>query len=257
MFFKDFQSAIKNYGTAFGLFTKLGLWKYTILPACIGLLVGGGIIALAYYLSDNIGAYISDFWPFDFWVETIRSIANFIGGVLIAAVGIVLYKHIVMALAAPFMTPISEKIEMHLTGRELDVTDTAQEYIGALLRALRINLRNIIFELLITAGLLILSLLPVIGIFSTLFIFFVGAFYAGFGNMDYTLERHAPYKQSIAFVNKHRGVAVGNGTIFTLLLMIPIFGICLALPFSAAAATINTIEKIEEFKKKKQQKEEV
>lgn len=222
-----------------------------MLPALLGLLIGAGIIALAYYLSDNIGAYIADLWPFGFWEETIRSISNVIGGFLVAVLGIILYKHIVMALAAPFMTPISEKIEMHLTGKELDITNTPQEYIAAILRAARINLRNVIFELLITAGLLIMSLIPVLGWFSTIMIFFVGAFYAGFGNMDYTLERHAGYKQSVAFVNKHKGVAYGNGTLFMLILMIPVVGMCFALPLSTAAATINTVEKIEDFRNKK------
>lgn len=251
MFFKDFQSAIGNYGKSIRLFTELKLWRYTLLPALLGLLIGAGIIALAYYLSDNVGAYIADLWPFGFWEESIRSISNVIGGIIVGVLGFILYKHIVMALAAPFMTPISEKIEMHLTGKELDITNTPQEFIGTILRASRINLRNIIFELLITLGLLIMSLIPVLGWFSAILIFFVGAFYAGFGNMDYTLERHAGYKQSVAFVNKHRGVAVGNGTIFMLLLMIPIVGMCIALPFSTAAATINTVEKIEEFRKSK------
>jgi CysZ protein len=251
MFFKDFQSSISNYGKSISLFTELKLWRYTLLPALIGLLIGGGIIAAAYYLADDAGSYIADLWPFGFWEETIRSIANVIGGFIIAVLGIILYKHIVMIAAAPFMTPISEKIEMHLTGRELDITNTPQEYIGAIARAAKINIRNIILELIITVGLLIMSLIPILGWFSAFFIFVVGAFYCGFGNMDYTLERHAGYKQSVAFVNKHRGVAVGNGTIFMLLLMIPVVGMCLALPFSTAAATINTVEKIEEFKNRK------
>ena len=66
--------------------------------------------------------------------------------------------------------------------------------------------------------------------------------------MDYTLERHKKYGDSIKFVNKHKGVAAGNGTIFILMLLIPFFGIMLALPISTAAATISTVEKLESDK---------
>jgi CysZ protein len=119
------------------------LWRYTLdYLLLIGLLIGGGIIAAAYYLADDAGAHIADLWPFGFWEETIRSIANVIGGFIIAVLGIILYKHIVMIAAAPFMTPISEKIEMHLTGRELDITNTPQEYIGAIARAAKINIQK-------------------------------------------------------------------------------------------------------------------
>ena len=32
-------------------------------------------------------------------------------------IGLILFKHIIMALSAPFMSPVSEKIEAHLTGK--------------------------------------------------------------------------------------------------------------------------------------------
>jgi CysZ protein len=60
---------------------------------------------------------------------------------------------------------------------------------------------------------------------------YVQSYYAGFGNMDYTLERYCNYSDTTKFVRNNKGTAVGNGFIFHLLLAIPIFGIMLGFRF--------------------------
>jgi CysZ protein len=70
----------------------------------------------------------------------------------------------------------------------------------------------------------------------------VQAYYAGFGNMDYTLERHYKYKDSLQFVRKHRGLAIGNGIVFILFLLIPVIGVILVLPLSVTAASTRTVQ---------------
>lgn len=70
----------------------------------------------------------------------------------------------------------------------------------------------------------------------------VQAYYAGFGNMDYTLERHFKYRESVQFIRRHRGIAIGNGLVFILFLIIPIVGVILVLPMSVTAASITTVE---------------
>ena len=66
--------------------------------------------------------------------------------------------------------------------------------------------------------------------------------------MDYTLERHYGYKESVQFVKRHKGVAIGNGIIFTIMLFIPVVGVLLVLPLSVTAATSQTIRFIKEKK---------
>ena len=152
-----------------------------------------------------------------------------------------------MAFSAPFMTPVSEKIEQHFYGDlkhlHRKTTNTQQ-----LIRGIRINIRNLAKELLITMPLLLLKFIPVVNIFSTFALFIVQAYYAGFGNIDYTLERHFSYKESVLFVKRNRGIATGNGIVFMLFLLIPFIGVILVLPFSVTAATLETIKLIEEKK---------
>ncbi|MEX1002377.1 MAG: EI24 domain-containing protein [Crocinitomicaceae bacterium] len=249
MFVKDFSAALKSYKKGAQLVKELKLWKFFFLPALVGLLLGTGIIALAYWLSDDIGGYIGGFWPWEFGAGVINSISNVLGGFIVIILGVLIFKHAVMALSAPFMAPISERIEMHLTGKELNITNTPAEFLRVLMRGIRINVRNLLLEILITIPLLIMGLIPLLNIVSVILIFYIQSYYAGFGNMDYTLERHLSYSQSVKFIRKNKGLAAGNGLVFVLFLFIPVVGIALALPLSTAAATVATLERLEKMKK--------
>lgn len=239
--FKNIIKGIQAYTGAFALISKLKLWKYFAIPILIS--VGTAIIIgfLAYGLSDNIGGFISKIWIWEWGKSTFSSISNIIGGIVVLVLGLILYKHIIMALSAPFMSPVSEKIETHLTGSKTHYhrNTTFKEQLW---RGIRINVRNLIKELLISIPILLLKFIPVVNIFSTILLFLVQAYYAGFGNMDYTLERHFKYKESINFVGKHRGIAIGNGIVFILCLLIPILGIIIVLPLSVTAASKETVE---------------
>jgi len=237
---KNIFIGIEAYSGSFALISKLKLWKYFVIPMAISVITALIIGLSAYGLSDNIGRFISGVWPWEFGKETFTAISTFIGAIVIIVIGLILYKHIIMALSAPFMSPVSEKIEAHLTGSPIHLhrKSTFQQQLW---RGIRINMRNLAKELLITIPILILKFIPLINIFSTALLFLVQAYYAGFGNMDYTLERHFNYKESVNFVRKNRGVAIGNGIVFILLLLVPVVGIILVLPLSVTAASSKTV----------------
>lgn len=239
--FKNISLGIKAYFGAFNLISKLKLWKYFVIPMIISVVTAIIIGFSAYGFSDNIGEFISKVWIWEWGKETFTTISTFIGGLVIIVIGLILYKHIIMALSAPFMSPVSEKIEAHLTGQS-NHNHRNTSFIQQLWRGIRINVRNLSMELLLTIPIILIGLIPIIGIFSTVLLFLVQAYYAGFGNMDYTLERHYKYGESIQFVRKHRGLAIGNGIVFMLFLLIPIIGVILVLPLSVTAASQKTVE---------------
>lgn len=245
---KDFFIGLRAYKQGFKLISELKLWKFFFIPALIGFFVGGGILTAAWFWSDQFGSWLVSWWIWDFGKSVVDWIGQFLGGAAILVLGFVVYKHIVMALSAPFMAPISEKTEMHLTGRSLNETDTSQEYMRTLLRGIKINIRNLFRELLFTIPLLILGFIPLIGLLSGVAILYVQSYYSGYGNMDYTLERHLDYNETKKFVSANKGLAVGNGFVFTLMLFIPLIGMMLTLPVSTAAATIQTVQRIEQNK---------
>lgn len=243
--FKNIISGIKAYFGTFKLISKLGLWKYFAIPILISLVTGLCFVAIAYFFSDNLGELIARIWVWKWGSETFATISTGIGFVFILVIGLLLYKHIVMALSAPFMSPVSEKVEMHLLGKTKHVhrnTSFSQQ----LSRGIRINVRNLFKELLFMIPLIILSFIPVVGIIATILIFLIQAYYVGFGNMDYTMERHFGYKESISFVRKNRGIAIGNGIVFVLMLFVPIIGFIITLPISVVAASTETVKILKE-----------
>jgi CysZ protein len=241
---KNIISGIKAYFGAFSLISKLKLWTYFAIPMGISFITAIAVFGSACGLSDNIGGFIAKIWIWDWGKDTFSSISNFIGGLIIIVIGLILFKHIIMALSAPFMSPVSEKIEAYFTGNPPH-SHRNTTFLQQLVRGIKINGRNLFMELLLTIPILLLKLIPVVNIFSTILLFMVQAYYAGFGNMDYTLERHYQYKESLQFVRKHRGLAIGNGIVFILFLLIPVIGVILVLPLSVTAASTRTVEALQ------------
>ncbi|RKE98907.1 EI24 domain-containing protein [Ichthyenterobacterium magnum] len=238
---KNIIKGIQAYTGTFQLISKLKLWKYFFIPMAISLATAILIGVSVYGLSDNVGRFISKIWVWEWGKETFTSIGTFIGGLIIIVIGLILYKHIIMALSAPFMSPVSEKIETHLTGIEKH-NHRNTSFKQQLWRGIKINIRNLGMELLLTIPLLLLKFIPVVNIFSTVLLFLLQAYYAGFGNIDYTLERHYKFKESLQFVRQNRGFAIGNGIVFMLFLLIPVVGVILVLPLSVTAASSTTVE---------------
>lgn len=240
---KNIVLGIKGYVGTFALISKLKLWKYFIVPILISVLTAVLIGIEVYVLSDNVGGIIAKSWVWDWGKEGFTAVSNFIGGIVVLVIGLILYKHIILALSAPFMSPVSEKIEQHYYG-EVTHLHRKTSNTDQLIRGIRINVRNLFRELLITLPILLLNFIPIVNIFSTILLFLVQAYYAGFGNMDYTLERHLGYKESVNFVKKNRGYAIGNGIVFMLFLLIPVIGIIIVLPLSVTAVSRKTVQLI-------------
>lgn len=237
-------NGIRDYFSAYRLLNELDLWKYFKIPIVISFLLGVTIIFASWGLSDDVGGYISSIWGFSWGKQTVIAISNFIGGLIVFAFGLIIFKHVLMIIVAPFMSPISEKIERHIYGIVKKSGTGFKAQTSAFARGIQIGVRNAAIEILWVIPFFIFSFIPVIGVIFLALIFLVQAYYAGFGNMDYTLERYFPYQRSVEYVRAHRGIAIGNGIVFMLILMIPVIGILIVLPLSAVAATITTLREL-------------
>ena len=231
---------LKAYLEAYEVISRLKLWRFFMIPMLISVLIFLSIVLVSISFSDEIGLYISSFWSWDFGKETINTVSMILGGIILISIGLIVFKHLVMILSAPFMGPISKKIEDDFTG----VTSQTQvsSPLTLMFRSIKISSRNLFRELLLSIPILILGLIPLIGFFSLFLLFLMQAYFAGFGNMDYTLERHFSYQKSIQFVKANKGIAIGNGLVFMLFLLIPFVGIILIIPFSVTSATIATLK---------------
>lgn len=236
-----------SYRDAWNFISKNKLWSYMIYPGLISLgvailLVGGGLWGLESWLhSVELPSWLQtvvDWIPE--WIET--------GLILVTEIFLMLFifKYIVMIIAAPFMGPLSEKVESLITGKpapKFKIKDVGED----ISRALRISLRNIIRELLwVLLIFLVQFIIPGIGsLFGTIAIFLVQAYYAGFGNFDPVLERQRyGVKQRVQFMKAHRALGAGNGSVFLLLSMVPVLGWFLGPALGTVAATMDGLEEL-------------
>lgn len=240
---KDFLDGILNYFKVVRTANQFGLWKYLYLTGFISILLGLLIFYSAFAFGDELGKGIFSWYKWDLGKGVIAAIDDWVGGLIIAIFSIAIFKYLVIIISAPLMSFLSEQLERQTEGLPKHQSFSITQAIGDFKRGIVLNLRNLIREILIVGLILIIGLFPLFTLFAAPLIFIIQAFYAGFGNLDYFLERHHNVSGAVAFAKRHRFLAIGNGIIFLLLLMIPILGWFLAPFFSTIAGTLAAIER--------------
>ena len=240
--YRNFIDGFTAYAKAWDYIRDLRLWNYLLVPALISVVLALGVGTTAWALSDNLGDWLVGWIPGE--GKAVDVLGRIFGGLLVAAAALAVFKVLVIAFCAPFMSPLSEKIEAYISGAPSKAGFQPVRIIREIVRGLGINLRNLFWELFLTLLLVILGLvIPILAPVVPVLIFLVQAYYAGFGNMDFTLERHFGYRDSIRFVRDFKGLAIGNGTAYLLLLFTGV-GFLVALPLGVIASTMETVERI-------------
>lgn len=149
-----------------------------------------------------------------------------------------LFKYLFLIIGSPVFAYLSEKTESLLEGKDFPFS------LGQLLqdvwRGVRIALRNTLWQTVYIVSLLLLSLVPVVGWVSPIIALFVECYYHGFSMLDYSCERNRlSTAESIDFIGRHRGLAIGNGMIFYLMHSLILVGWVLAPAYAVIAATLS------------------
>jgi CysZ protein len=240
--FASFLAGISAYGRALQLCFKYNLWIYFLVPALLCILLGGGMIYGVWNVSDDLGNWMAGFWPFNWGKSWVDNVAQVFGGLAVGAFGFIIFRNLILAIAGPFMSLLSERVENRLRG-EASAAFKLSAFLSDMARGIRIAIRLIVRELFFTTLLFLLGLIPGLAVITTPLIFIVQAYYAGAGNIDFALERHYRVRDSIRFVRQNRGLAIGNGTVY-LLLLLSVVGFLVALPLGTIAATVETVKRI-------------
>jgi CysZ protein len=243
---QSFLRGATTYLIGLQLIAKHRLWLYFWMPVFLSLILGFAVLRTAYGLSDDIGGWLVSFYPFEWGSAMVAKIATVMGGVSLVVFTLLIFRYIIMAVAAPFMSLLSEKLEEKLYPDRPQTPFSLSKMMGDLIRGIRIALRNIIRELFLTVLLLFLGIiLPFLSPLVPFLLILLQAYYAGFGNFDFTLERKFGVRASVRFVNQNRLLTIGNGMVFVLLLM-TVVGFLFALPLGTAAGAVVTLERLEE-----------
>jgi len=242
----DLIQGISTLFDGFRLIRKYRLWHFVILPGLISLVLGVGGYFLIMPMKAQLGDFLLGWWPWDWGSAFVEKMEVWIGGTLITLFFLFIYKYVVLILAGPFMSLLSEELEHKLFPERPSSRFSVGRMLRETWRGLLITLRNIFKEIGFTLLLLISSLIPGVQPIVPVAIFLVQAYYAGFGAMDYTLERYYNIKETASFVGDNRALSLGMGIAFLGILFVPVIGFILAPPLIAAGATPIVLERISE-----------
>ncbi len=241
---RDFIDGIISYVQAWKLIKNMRLWPYLIIPGIISLVLGIITFKTAWSYADEFGIWLASFWPLKVGVKIVSVTGKIIGKLFSPLIGFIGFKNAVLFINGPFMSYLSEKIECRLTGRTPSVF-TINNFIHELSKSLKLTIKSLIKELWHT--ILATAIGGLLGL-PFLFALAVQAYYAGFSNFSFTLERHFNVNDSLNFIKKHKGLAVGNGLIYMGMLLVPVLGSFIAPSLSTVAATIESLERVDRYK---------
>jgi len=196
--------------------------------------------------SDAAVTYLSRRVGIDRWLHQQKSgILSFfflMGEIMVRLILVLFYfslfKYLFLIVGSPLFAYLSEKTESIIEGKEYPFS--WKQLVKDMTRGVKLALRNTLWQTVYTVSLLILSFFPFVGWITPVIMVFVECYYYGFSMLDYSCERHklSP-SESITYIGKHKGLAIGNGMVFYMMHFIPFLGWVLAPSYAVVAATIS------------------
>lgn len=149
-----------------------------------------------------------------------------------------LFKYLFLIIGSPVFAYLSERTESILEGQ--DFPFSFKQLAKDSWRGILMALRNSLWQTVYALSLLLLSIIPILGLITPIIALFLECYYYGFSMLDYSCERaKLTPAQSIDFIGRHRGLAIGNGAMFYLMHGVPIVGWVLAPAYAVVAATLS------------------
>lgn len=243
---KDIIIAIQSYLEAHRFIVKHRLWKWILIPGFLYSVLFCAGIYLFWISSGQAIDSLFSITGLKKWMYTIEgSWLKFLfifGQVILQLVLLLFYfslfKFLFLIIGSPLFAYLSEKTEAIMEGR--DFPFSFAQLLKDISRGIKLALRNALWQTVYTLSILILSFIPFVGWFTPLIALIIECYYLGFAMLDYSCERNKlSTSQSIEFIGKHKGLAVGNGIVFYLMHAIIIAGWILAPSYAVVAATIS------------------
>ena len=243
---KEIVIAIQSYFDAHQFIRKHNLWKWILIPGIIYMVL---FIAGMYFFwnsSDSAVTWLSKSIGLENWLQhQTNTFLNFLflmAGIMLRLILVFFYfslfKYLFLIIGSPVFAYLSEKTSSIIEGREFQFSFS--QLMKDAVRGIRLALRNTAWQTLYAVSLILLSLVPLAGWITPLVALFVECYYYGFSMMDYSCERNnLSATESIDFISRHKGLAIGNGLIFYLMHGLVIIGWILAPAYAVVAATLS------------------
>lgn len=238
--------AISAYFKAHRFIVKNKLWKWILIPGIIYAI----LFIVGIYFFWQSSAYMIEYLltktGLKSWLQRENTgWLNFIfifGQLVLQLVLIFFYfswfKYLFLIIGSPLFAYLSEKTEAIILKKQYPFI--LNNFLNDVVRGIVIALRNTLWQTVYTVSILFLALIPLLGWITPLLALFIECFYLGFSMLDYTSERKGlSSSQSIDFINRHKGLAIGNGMVFYLMHLLPVVGWIFAPGYAVIAATLS------------------
>ena len=243
---KEIIISIQAYFHTHRFIIKHRLWKWIVIPGLIYTILFCAGIYLFWRSSSSAIEFMLMKTGVKAWMQQMQnswlSFLLIFGQIILHLVLMLFYfslfKYLFLIIGSPLFAYLSEKTESIIEGK--DYPFSLRQLLKDIKRGIKLALRNALWQTVYTISILILSFIPLVGWITPLIALIIECYYLGFSMLDYSCERNklSP-SQSIAFVGRHKGLAIGNGMMFLLMHIIPLAGWILAPSYAVIAATIS------------------
>lgn len=214
-FLKNAWIGLRAYRKALYFIAEHKLYWYVIIPAILML----GIYEIGYLILHNKPTFHAKNMNEISWllIQLLIEISLSLALMRFA-------KYVVVVILSPLLSHLSQKVEYKLTGNTYKFR--LPQLIHDIERGFRIAIRNIMWEY---AFYLIVFAVAKIGGSEAesmpliIVIFVISFYYYGFAFLDYVNERlQLNVEQSIQFTRKNRGMALAIGSIYSIMIWLPV-----------------------------------
>jgi CysZ protein len=223
------------------------LWRWILIPGIIYAVLFWAGVYLFWNTSGKFIGYSLTHTGIKGWLESFSNsgFVSFVFLLIQIALQITLFyfyfslfKYLFLIIGSPVFAYLSEKTQSIIDEKEYPFS--FRQLLKDMARGIKLAFRNAVWQTVYSICILLISFIPVIGLATVLLAFFIECYYLGFSMIDYSCERNKlSSSQSIAFIGKHKGLAIGNGAVFYFAHLFPVIGWVLAPGYAVIAATIS------------------
>ena len=232
---------MQSWGDARLFIRQHHTFKWIIGPGLIYTVLFIAAMYLFWSSSSDVVAWMNRQLNIETWLQRERnqflSFLFVMNGMMLQIVLVLVYfaffRTLILIIGAPLFAFLSEKTEAIIDGREKEYHFNWKDLRKDSFRATGLALRNLGWQLVYLFGLILLSLVPLVGWVTPVVALLLECYYFGFAMLDYSFARNQySISQSAAFTGRHKGLAIGNGFLFytmhALIILAPAYAIIAA-----------------------------
>jgi CysZ protein len=220
----------------FRLILQPGLRRFFIIPLLINIVV---FTIMIFFSINGFDTLMN--WILPSGDGVLVNIARTVLWVIFAASALLFifftFTLVANLIGAPFNGVLAEKVEMYLTGEDLNSTEGVKSVMGSIGSSIRSELRKLIYFLIIALLIFLISLIPGVNFVAPVIWFLFGSWMLSIEYLSYPMENHGLFfKEVKARLAEKRLVTFTFGIVVVAVTLIPVVNF-FVMPAAVAGAT--------------------